>query len=177
MKIRQWQMSVCVFSLTFSLLPAGQPLRGAQLVPRSPYVGVSYYPEVAGDEIDRDIRQMKEIGVNMVRMGDFSWSRMEPDEGSYDFKWLHQAVDKFTAAGIAVVLCTPTAAPPAWLSRKHPDILRVSAAGQTIGHGGRRQYCPNSPTYQKYAAGIAEKLAGEFDRSSPVVAWQIDNEF
>ncbi len=177
MKIRQLQMSVWMFPLIIGLLPAGQPLYGARLAPQSPYVGVSYYPEVAGDEIDRDIRQMKEIGVNMVRMGDFSWCRMEPDEGSYDFKWLHQAVDKFTAAGIAVVLCTPTAAPPVWLSRKHPDILRVSAAGQTIGHGGRRQYCPNSPVYQKYAAGIAEKLAAEFDKSSPVVAWQIDNEF
>jgi len=167
---------LCLSMIT-GLLPAGQPLCAAQLVEQPPYVGVSYYPEVAGDEIDRDIRQMKEIGVNMVRMGDFSWCRMEPDEGSFDFKWLHKAVDKFTAAGIAVVLCTPTAAPPVWLSKKHPDILRVNAAGQMIGHGGRRQNCPNSPTYQKYAVRIAEKLAAEFGKSSPVIAWQVDNEF
>jgi len=164
-------------SLITGLLPVGQPLYGAAPVPQPPYVGVSYYPEVAGDEIDRDIRQMKDVGVNMVRMGDFSWSRMEPDEGKYDFKWLHQAVDKFTAAGIAVVLCTPTAAPPVWLSGKHPEILRVSAAGQTIGHGGRRQNCPNSPTYQKYSVGIAERLGTEFAKSPAVVAWQVDNEF
>jgi len=130
-------------SWIIGVLAAGQPLCGAPPAPQGPYVGVSYYPEVAGNEIDRDIRQMKDIGVTMVRMGDFSWCRMEPDEGTYDFKWLHQAVDKLAAAGIAVVLCTPTAAPPVWLSEKHPDILRVSAAGQTIGHGGRRQYCPN----------------------------------
>jgi len=168
-------MSVWVVALIIGLLPAGRPLCGAP--PQPPYVGVSYYPEVAGDEIDRDIRQMKEIGINMVRMGEFSWCRMEPDEGSYDFKWLHQAVDKFTAAGMAVVLCTPTASPPVWLSRNHPDILRVNAAGQTIGHGGRRHYCPNSPEYRRLAVGIAEKLGEEFDGSSPVVAWQIDNEF
>lgn len=161
--------------VVMGLLAAGQPLRGAP--PQAPYVGVSYYPEVAGDEIDRDIRQMKDIGVNMVRMGDFAWCRMETDEGAYDFKWLHRAVDKFSAAGIAVVLCTPTAAPPVWLGQRHPEILRIGAAGQTIGHGGRRQYCPNSPVYQEYTARIAAKLAGEFPNSSPVVAWQIDNEF
>ena len=177
MKTQRLHLPVWMVSLIVGLLPAGQPLRGAPPVPQAPYVGVSYYPEVAGDEIDRDIRQMTEVGINMVRMGDFSWCRMEPDEGTYDFKWLHQALDKFTAAGIAVVLCTPTAAPPVWLSEKHPDILRVNAAGLTIGHGGRRQYCPNSPTYQKFAVQIAGKLAGEFDKSSPVVAWQIDNEF
>ena len=138
---------------------------------------MSYYPEVVGEEIDRDIRQMKDIGVNMVRMGEFSWCRMEPDEGAFDFKWLHQAVDKFAAAGMAVVLCTPTAAPPVWLSEKHPDILRVKASGQTLEHGGRRQYCPNSPTYQKFAVNIAERLGDEFAKSSSVIAWQIDNEF
>jgi beta-galactosidase GanA len=113
----------------------------------------------------------------MVRMGEFAWCRMEPKQGTYDFKWLHQAVDKFAAAGIAVVLCTPTATPPIWLSEKHPDILRINAAGQMIGHGGRRQYCPNSQDYQKFSIRIAEKLAGEFDKASPVLAWQIDNEF
>ena len=171
------RMPVWWVALIVGLVAAAQPLRGAPPPPQAPYVGVAYYPEVAGDEIDRDIRQMKDIGVNMVRMGEFAWCRMEPDEGTYDFKWLHQTVDKFAAAGIAVVLCTPTATPPVWLSAKHPDILRVSAAGQTIGHGGRRHYCPNSPTYQKFAVQIATKLAGEFDRSAPVLAWQIDNEF
>ena len=164
-------------SLMMILLVTGQPLHAEPNIPQAPYVGVSYYPEVAGDAIDQDIRQMKEIGVNMMRLGGFSWCRMEPDEGRYDFKWLHQAVDKFAAAGIAVVLCTPTATPPIWLSQKHPEILRVNAAGQKIGHGGRRHYCPNSPEYRKYAVQIAEKLAGEFDKSSPVAAWQIDNEF
>ena len=114
MKTQRLHLPVWMVSLIVGLLPAGQPLRGAPPGPQAPYVGVSYYPEVAGDEIDRDIRQMTEVGINMVRMGDFSWCRMEPDEGTYDFKWLHQALDKFTAAGIAVVLCTPTAAPPWW---------------------------------------------------------------
>jgi beta-galactosidase GanA len=146
-------------------------------IAQPPYVGAAYYPEVAGDEIDRDIRQMLSVGVNMVRMAEFAWSKMEPDEGRYDFKWLHRAVDKCGDAGIAVVLCTPTATPPVWLSLKHPEILRVNAAGLTVGHGGRRQYCPNSPVYMKYSVGIAERLAVEFAGSPALIAWQVDNEF
>lgn len=152
-------------------------LAGTPPVALPPHVGVAYYPEVAGDELDRDIRQMRAIGVNHVRMAEFAWSRMEPTEGTYDFRWLHQAVASFTEAGIAVVLCTPTATPPVWLSMSHPEILRVNAAGQTIGHGGRRQYCPNSPVYLRYAVGIAERLAAEFAASPAVIAWQVDNEF
>ena len=130
----------------------------ADIAPGPPYIGVSYYPEVAGDQIDGDIAQMKSLGVNLVRFGDFSWSRMETNDGGYNFGWLHQAVDKFAKASIAVELCTPTAAPPVWLSAAHPDILRVNAYGLTVGHGGRRQYCPNSETYRRYAADIATHL-------------------
>ena len=82
----------------------------------APYVGVSYYLEVAGDLLDGDVRHMRQLGVNMVRFGEFAWSRIEPREGQCDFGWMHQAVDKFVAAKIAVVVCTPTAAPPVWLS-------------------------------------------------------------
>jgi len=157
--------------------PAAQAGPPAAFRPGTPYVGVSYYPDVAGDQIDDDIRHMKELGVNMVRFGDFAWSAMEPSEGKYDFAWMHRAVDKFAAAKIAVVLCTPTAAPPAWLSAAHPEILRIGAAGQRIGHGGRRHYCPNSPLYREYSRRIAARLGEEFGKDPSVVAWQIDNEF
>ena len=156
-------------------LGLGVPNISAQ--PTPPYIGVSYYPEVAGDQIDGDIAKMKSIGVNLVRFGDFSWSRMETNAGQYDFAWMHRAADKFANAGIAVELCTPTAAPPVWLSAAHPDILRVNAYGLTVGHGGRRQYCPNSKTYRHYACDIAAQLGRELGNNPKVVAWQIDNEF
>lgn len=151
--------------------------QGVAAPPAPPYIGVSYYPEVAGDEIDRDIARMREIGINHVRFGEFAWSVMEPAEGRFDFS-LHQgAVDKFAKAGIAVVLCTPTAAPPAWLSEKHPEILRVNALGLTVGHGGRRQYCPNSPVYREYSRKIAGEMGRRFGSHPGIIAWQIDNEF
>ncbi len=145
--------------------------------PAPPYIGVSYYPEVAGPQISEDISKMNDIGVNLVRFGEFSWSRMETNDGQYNFGWLHKAVKSFADAGIAIELCTPTAAPPVWLSQAHPDILRVNSSGQTITHGGRRQYCPNSATYRRYAIRIAGKLAEEFADHPSVISWQVDNEF
>jgi len=142
------------------------------LRPGAPFIGVSYYPEVAGDAIDGDIRHMQDIGINLVRFGDFAWSRLEPREGEMDFTWMRQAIDKFAAVKIPVALCTPTAAPPAWLSESHPEILRVSAGGQRIGHGGRRQYCPNSPVYRDYSRRLAGQLGERFGRDPAVVAWQ-----
>jgi beta-galactosidase GanA len=145
--------------------------------PEPPYVGVSYYPEVAGDQITNDIALMRDMGVNLVRFGEFAWSRMETNDGEFNFGWLHAAVKQFSDAGIAVELSTPTAGPPVWLSAAHPEILRVNAFGQTIGHGGRRQYCPNSPAYLPYAVRIAEKMGEEFGGEPGVIAFQIDNEF
>ena len=152
-------------------------VRAASAQHGPPYIGVSYYPEVAGGQITNDLVRMRDIGINLVRFGDFSWSRMETNDGQLNFGWLHTAVKEFSDAGIAIQLCTPTAGPPVWLSATHPEILRVNAAGQTIGHGGRRQACPNSPVFRSYAVRIAEKMGEEFGGDPGVIAWQVDNEF
>lgn len=140
------------------------------------YIGVSYYPKIAGEQIDSDIKRMKEIGITQVRFGEFNWISMEPKEGKYDLGWLEKAVNKFTDAGIAVELCTPTGAPPVWLEKKHPEILPVNNLGLVVGHGGRRQYCPNSEVYKEYCKKIVEKLGQKFGRHKGIIAWQIDNE-
>ena len=97
-------------------------------------------------------------------------------KGKYDLGWLEKAINKFTDAGIAVELCTPTGAPPVWLEKKHPEILPVNNLGLVVGHGGRRQYCPNSEVYKEYCKKIVEKLGQKFGRHKGIIAWQIDNE-
>jgi beta-galactosidase len=167
--------------LCIVFLSARAPFQGAvenaATVPAPPYLGVSYYPETAGAEMDHDISRMHEIGINQVRFGEFAWGVMEPREGEYDFSLQERALEKFAQSGIGVVLCTPTAAPPAWFSEKHPEILRVSAQGFTLGHGGRRQYCPNSEVYRAYSRRITEALGKRFGNERGVIAWQLDNEF
>lgn len=139
--------------------------------------GVSYYPEHKNaDELKQDLELLKNSGINTVRMGEFAWCRMEPEEGRYDFDWLVKVVNELGEAGIDTILCTPTACPPAWLVEKHPDILYMDNRRIRRPFGGRRHYCYNNETYREYSVRIAEKLAEAFARNPFVAGVQIDNE-
>lgn len=145
--------------------------------PEKPYLGVAYYPEDWPDEeMDKDITRMKEIGVNTARIAEFAWHRMEPHPGEFDFSYFHKVVDKLAAAGIAVVLGTPTATPPRWLERLYPDVMAENENGRVFSHGGRRHCCSNNPHYDAYSLRIVEKMAQEFADDPAVIGWQIDNE-
>ncbi len=144
---------------------------------KAPYLGVAYYPEDWDEcEIDKDIKRMKEIGINCARIGEFAWHRMEPKIGEFDFSFFKMVVDKLYAAGIAVVMGTPTATPPIWLSRKYPDVFSESKDGQRSYHGGRRHCCSNNPHYIEYSLRIVEEQAKAFADHPGIVGWQIDNE-
>ena len=133
-------------------------------------LGANYYPEAWDLEtLDFDIEKMKECGFNVVRIAEFAWWRMEPSEGDYSFDWLHRVVDKMKAAGIGVIMGTPTATPPRWLTKKHPEMRYRE-------HGGRRHCCSSNPEYQRYSAAIVARLAEEFGKDEGVIGWQIDNE-
>ena len=144
---------------------------------KPPYIGAAYYPEDWPEEqVDEDVELMKQAGLNVVRMSEFAWSRLEPKEGSFEFDWLHRVIHKLASAGIATILGTPTAAPPIWLSRKHPEILTVLDTGVKVQHGARRHACPTNKVYRAYSRRIAEAMAQEFGTDPHVIGWQIDNE-
>ena len=144
---------------------------------KPPYVGAAYYPEVWDqNEIEKDIKNMKEIGINVVRIAEFAWAYMEPEEGKYELEWLHNVVKQLEDEGISVVLCTPTATPPAWLTQKYPETLLGKDTGGRYGHGGRRHYCQNSDKYREFSRKITEKLAQEFSKYKSIIAWHLDNE-
>ena len=141
------------------------------------YLGANYYPEDWDVScIDEDILKMKECGFNVVRIGEFAWKKDEPEEGQFDFSWLHYVIDKMHEAGIAVIMGTPTATPPNWLYRKHPDMAILFPDGWRISHGGRRHCCSCNPDYLRHCAIIVEKLAQEFGDHPAIIGWQIDNE-
>ena len=143
----------------------------------TPFLGCAYYPEDwPAEEIPKDIAKMKEAGITCARIGEFAWRKMEPKRGEYDFAWLHDVVDQLHAAGIAVVMGTPTATPPIWLSREYPDVLNRTASGVRIEHGGRRHCCSNNPHYLAACDEIVEKMAQEFGSDPAIIGWQIDNE-
>ncbi|MCU0788447.1 MAG: beta-galactosidase [Verrucomicrobia bacterium] len=150
------------------------------------YFGVDYHPEqwvypYAGSveqpeqQWEKDIEMMLKAGINVVRVGEFVWGLCEPQEGKYDFDWLKRLMDLMGRAGIKVVLCTPTAAPPIWLARAHPEILPVDARGLVLHEGTRRAACLNSDVYWDYSKRIVENLAGALGKHQQLIAWQIDN--
>jgi beta-galactosidase GanA len=144
---------------------------------KPPYLGAAYYPEAWPlEQVDEDIRLMLEAGLNVVRIGEFAWSSMEPEEGRFELGWLHRVVDKLLAVGIATIMCTPSCTPPAWLTATYPEVIVVNHAGVRAGHGFRRHVCPNNPVYRELCGRITMKLAEAFGRNERVIGWQIDNE-
>jgi len=141
------------------------------------YRGVAYYPEYWPEtRWDEDIRLMREAHINLVRVGEFAWNAMEPQEGVFTLDWLHRLVQKMDTAGINVMLCTPTATPPAWLTDQYPDTLLVREDGSRAMHGRRRHYCPTHPTFRAHSRRITEALSRAFNGYANVPVWQIDNE-
>lgn len=139
--------------------------------------GADYYPE-AWSESQRinDAKMMQAAGINFVRMGEFDWVKMEPEEGHFDFSWLDHALEILSAHGIHAVLGTPTASPPAWLYAKYPDIAAVGADGTRYRFGSRRDYCLHSPHFLEATRQIVTALAEHYKNNPAVIGFQIDNE-
>jgi beta-galactosidase len=141
-------------------------------------MGTAWYPEQWPESRwDADLTLMQQAGIRMVRIGEFAWSRMEPSEGQYDLNWLDRAVSAASKHGIYTVVGTPTAAPPAWLTQKYPETLRVDEEGHRLEHGNRQQFNFANPKYRELASKIAEQLAKHFGHNAYVLGWQIDNEY
>jgi beta-galactosidase len=120
---------------------------------------------------------MEAAHIDVVRVGEFAWSAMEPSEGHYDFGWLDRAIAMAAKHHICVVLGTPTAAPPAWLTTKYPETLRIDENGRRDEHGNRGQFSFTDPKYRQFAHDIAEQMAIHFGHNPNVVGWQLDNEY
>lgn len=140
-------------------------------------VGVAWYPEQWPEERwATDLDMMKAMGFNTVRVAEFAWARMEPEEGKFDFAWLDRAIDAAAKRGFMIVIGTPTAAPPAWLTQKYPDTLRIDENGAQATHGGRRHFSFGSARYRDFSRRIAAKMAERYGKHPDIVGWQIDNE-
>ena len=141
-------------------------------------LGVCYYPEHWEEKIwADDAKQMVQMGIRFVRIGEFAWSRLEPKRGLYDFGWLDRAMAVLAKAGLRIVLGTPTATPPKWLLDEHPDIAPVDEQGRQRGFGSRRHYSFSSETYWRESAIIVELLAKRYGTHPALAGWQTDNEY
>lgn len=145
---------------------------------RSFRLGVCYYPEQWPEAMwADDAARMASLGIRVVRIGEFAWSRIEPEPGRFDWGWYDRAIAVLADAGLSLVLGTPTATPPKWLVDAHPDILACDADGRPRRFGSRRHYCFSSPTYRREAARITRAVAQRYGTHPAVIGWQTDNEY
>ena len=141
-------------------------------------LGVCYYPEHWPEpQWAEDAARMAALGLTWVRIGEFAWARMEPQPGKLTLDWLDRAIDTLGAAGLKVVLGTPTATPPRWMLTKHPDMLAVDKDGKQRGFGSRRHYDFSHRPYRAECAKIVTALAERYGQNPHVAAWQTDNEY
>jgi beta-galactosidase len=141
-------------------------------------LGAAWYPEQwPEDRWDQDLTLMEAAHMNVVRVGEFAWSELEPAENRYDLDWLARAIRLAEKHHIAVVIGTPTDTPPAWLTAKYPQVLRVGPDSRQAEHGGRRQFSYSSPLYRTFCRDIVNRLAERFGHDPNVIGWQIDNEY
>ena len=140
-------------------------------------LGVDYYPEQwESARMEADMDRILELGGNVIRIGEFAWHRMEPEEGRFDFSYFDGVIAMAKAKGLQVILGTPTATPPAWLIHKYPDILSQFENGASRAFGGRHVACYSHETYRAYCAKIITRLAQHYKGEPAIIAWQIDNE-
>lgn len=139
--------------------------------------GVYYYPEHWDEsQWERDFKRMHELGFEFTHFAEFAWAQLEPEEGRFDFVWLDKAIGLAAKYDLKVVLCTSTATPPVWLSRKYPEILLRQENGIVLDHGARQHASFASPVYRKLAFRMIEQLARRYGHDARVVGWQLDNE-
>ena len=140
--------------------------------------GGDYNPEQWPEHIwEEDMRLFKNANINIVTLNVFSWASLQPSENEYDFSKLDRIMQLVKENGLKVCMATSTGAHPAWMAKRHPDILRTDANGIKRKFGGRHNSCPNSPAYRKYAPMLARELSKRYKNYDNIVGWHISNEF
>ncbi len=139
--------------------------------------GIYYYPEHWDEnQWERDIKQISTLGFEFIHLAEFAWDRMEPQEGQFNFEWLDRVISLAGKYNLKVVLCTPSATPPAWLGIEHPEIYFMNSSYIRAEHGTRANGSLSNSTFRRYVAIIDAKMAEHFGKNPEIIGWQIDNE-
>jgi beta-galactosidase len=141
------------------------------------WYGGDYNPEQWPSEVwDEDVRLMQRARVTVATVGVFSWAKLEPADGRFEFGWLDDVLDRLHAGGIRVDLATATASPPPWLVLAHPDVLPVTEDGVRLSVGSRQHYNPSSATYRRYAGRLVRAMVERYGSHPALEAWHVNNE-
>jgi beta-galactosidase len=174
-------MHACFLFWGLALFPAfaRAQARGAFRADRMDTVlyGVAYYPEyMPYERLDQDVQLMQKAGISVVRIGEFSWGLWEPEDGKFEFAWMDRVVEKLHAAGIRIIMGTPTASIPAWMFKEHPEIVVTRLGGQYLYYGLRQNTDLLNPTFRFYCERVIRKILEHYKNNTAIIGFQIDNE-
>lgn len=178
-RLQLW-LNFALFITAIATLTVPFNLQSQTTSPAPPAIllGTAWYPEQWPESRwDAELGLMQQAGIRMVRIGEFAWSRMEPSEGRYDLDWIDRAITGASKHAIYTVLGSPTPTPPAWMTQKYPEILRMNENGRLAEHGNRQHFNFANVKYREFTRKIAEQMAKRFGRNPWVLGWQIDNEY
>lgn len=175
------RITTCLLAISLAIVHiAAAQVTSHDTVPAPPplLLGSAWYPEQWPESRwNADLDLMEKAHMHMVRVGEFAWTALEPEEGHYDLDWLERAINLAGQHGIYVILGTPSAAPPVWMAKKYPDILVTDPNGKRYEGATRNRYDWSSPRYQEFVRQIDERLSQRFGHNPYVIGWQIDNEY
>lgn len=178
-RLELWlSFALCSAAIVTLATPSKMQSQTTPPAPPAILLGTAWYPEQWPESRwDADLSLMQQAGVRMVRIGEFAWSRMEPSEGQFDLDWIDHAITAASKHDIYTVLGTPTPTPPAWMTQKYPETLRMNENGRLAEHGNRQHFNFANARYREFARRIAEQMAKRFGHNPWVLGWQIDNEY
>lgn len=140
--------------------------------------GGDYNPEQwPEDTWANDIQVFKQAHLNSATINVFSWALLEQREGEYDFSKLDKIVKELSDANFDIVLATATAAMPAWMFKKYPDVARVDYQGRRHVFGQRHNFCSNSKNYQVLASKLVKKIVSRYYKNPHIKVWHVNNEY
>ena len=171
-------LSFCIFLTVIATLTV-QSQEAKRFFPEKDLmtVGIYYYPEHwKSSQWERDFKKISSMGFEFVHLAEFAWTQMEPEEGKYDFTFLDEAVSLCKKNGLKVLMCTPTAATPAWMRYKYPETFIMDGHYIRAEHGTRGLGSIVNPGYKKFAEKIVMEMAKRYGQDQVIIGWQLDNE-
>lgn len=173
---KQSLLPVVLLLLTSSLLGQSKPAFRADTMDTVLYGAAYYHEYMPYDRLEQDVQLMQQAGINVVRVGESSWGLWEPEDGRFEFAWMDRIVERMHKAGIKVIMGTPTYSIPAWMYKKHPEIVVTKLGGEKMYYGLRQNTDLSNPTYRFYCERVIRKILEHYKDHPAVIGYQIDNE-